>query len=181
MKLLIIGHARHGKDTVAKLLGQYFGLTYTDSSRAAAKIFIYDTLKDKYGYDSFSECYEDRVNHRAEWYNLIREYNESDKARLAKDILKETDIYSGMRDVEEIEESLKQKLFDFVIGVYDPRKPEEPKDSFNIDLWESSDFVIPNSGDLIDLERRVLKIMAHLKYAHDDFVMMDEYSFIGKN
>ena len=52
MKILIIGHARHGKDTVADILYKNFNLTYTGSSQAAAEIFLYDALKDKYGYKS---------------------------------------------------------------------------------------------------------------------------------
>lgn len=157
MKILIIGSARHGKDTLAEILSDY-GLTRRGSSEAAAEIFIYDTLKDKYHYTSPEQCFEDRVNHRAEWYDLICEYNYHDKARLAKDIMKTSDIYVGMRDNAEIEECQRQGLFDLIIGVYDPRKPLEPPDSFNIDLWSKSDIVIPNSGTLDDLKAKVAKL-----------------------
>ena len=50
-KLLIIGHAKHSKDTMAEILHEHFGLKYISSSQAAADIFIYGALKDKYGYD----------------------------------------------------------------------------------------------------------------------------------
>lgn len=98
MKLLIIGHKRHGKDTLAEIFRDNFGMTFNSSSNAAAEIFIYDALKNKYGYKSFKECFYDRMNKRAEWYDLICEYNVKDKARLAKDILKDNDCYVGMRD-----------------------------------------------------------------------------------
>ena len=60
-KLCIIGYARSGKDTAAEVLEGYFGVKHTSSSMAAAKIFIFEKLKDKYGYKSFEECFEDRL------------------------------------------------------------------------------------------------------------------------
>lgn len=158
MNLLIIGHARHGKDTVAEMLNKLYGFTFESSSEAASRIFLYDKLKNKYGYTGPVECFIDRVNHRAEWHQLICEYNTPDKARLAKDILSANDIYVGMRDDEELWECKKQKLFDLIIGVYNHRKPEEDKSSFNINLWEQSDIIIPNSTTIEDLRKRVLKL-----------------------
>ena len=162
MKLLIIGHARHGKDTLAQYISEATGLTFKSSSQAASEIFLYDALKDKYGYKTPEECFEDRVNRRAEWHNLICEFNKDDKAALAKEILKHDDIYVGMRSSAEIEECLTQNLFDYVIGIYDPRKPLEPADSFNIDLWKDANFIIPNGGDLNDLSDKVCSIMGDL-------------------
>lgn len=162
MKILIIGHGRHGKDTVAEIIKLHFGMEFKSSSQAAADIFIYDELKDKYGYKTPEECYADRSNHRKEWHDLICGYNEKDKARLAKEILKNADIYVGMRSSEEIDDCIHQNLFDYVIGVYDPRKELEPKDSFDIDLWQDSDFIIPNGGSLWDLRRKVFRIVNKL-------------------
>jgi dephospho-CoA kinase len=150
-KILIIGHARHGKDTVAEFMRDLYGFKFESSSAAAARIFLFEALKHKYNYQSYGECFEDRINHRAEWYQLICEYNKNDRARLAKDILKDGDIYVGMRDDSEIEVCKYQGVFDFIIGVYDPRKPLESADSFNIDLFKYSDIIIENSGSLSDL------------------------------
>lgn len=157
-KLLIISHARFGKDTLAEILRDNFGLKFISSSQAAADIFIYDELKSKYGYKTAEECFNDRVNHRAEWYNMICEYNKNDKARLAKDILKLADSYVGMRDREEIKECLKQKLFDLVIWVdASKRLPPENPDSFNIDI-SCADIIIENNGTLSEFKERVIKI-----------------------
>lgn len=153
-KLLIIGHGRHGKDTVAKMIGDLTGMSFKSSSEMAAQIFIYDELKGKYGYKSFVECFEDRHNHRQEWYELIRDYNNPDKAKLAKEILKYNDMYVGMRDQDEIDKCVEDDVFDIIIGVYDPNKPLEPKESFNINLFESSHFLIP-TGDLSRTEKNV--------------------------
>lgn len=159
MKLLIIGHARHGKDTVAEFINYHFGLDFKSSSQAASEIFIYNELREKYGYATPEECFEDRVNHRAEWHDMICEYNKDDKARLAKGILERADIYVGMRSSAEIKECIRQGLFDLVIGVYDPRKPHEPADSFDIDLFTDSDVIISNGGSLWDLRVKVFKLI----------------------
>ena len=112
MKLLILGNARHGKDTLAELFQEHFGLTFMSSSQASADFFLYDQLKDKYGYNSPEECFNDRVNHRDEWYLAICDYNKDNRARLATDILSKTDCYVGMRDKAEFDECVKQILKD---------------------------------------------------------------------
>ena len=49
-KILILAHMRHGKDTFAEILNKHFEFDFKSSSQAAADIFLYDELKDKYGY-----------------------------------------------------------------------------------------------------------------------------------
>lgn len=154
-KLLIIGNARHGKDTFAELLGEEFGLQFKSSSQAAADIFLYEKLKDKYGYTSSEECFEDRVNHRQEWYESICDYNKEDRARLAKGILEISDCYVGMRDNDEIQECMKQGLFDLIIWVdASDRLPLEPATSFNIDK-SCADVIINNNGTFEEFKERV--------------------------
>lgn len=157
-KILIIGHARHGKDSMAEILNYVFGLNFKSSSQAAANIFLYDALKEKYGYKTPKECFIDRVNHRAEWYDLICEYNKDDRARLAKDILKDSDCYVGMRDRDEILECLRQKVFDLVIWVdASKRLPLESSESFNIDE-SCADIIIDNNTTYEDFKDRVIRL-----------------------
>ncbi len=157
-KLLIIAHKRWGKDTLAELLKEQFGFKFKSSSQAAAEIFIYDELKEKYGYTTPEQCFEDRVNHRAEWYNMICDYNKDDKARLAKEILERSDCYVGMRDRDEITECIKQGLFDLIIWVdASERLPLESPDSFNIDK-SCADIIIDNNGTFEEFKARVARI-----------------------
>jgi len=155
LKILIIGHARHGKDTVAGILEKSYGYMGEDSSRASLRIFLFDILKERHGYASLEEAYQDRVNHRGDWYNEICKYNENDKARLGRAIMADNDIYIGMRSQEEIRACKEAKLFDIVIGVFDPRKPLEPESSFTIDLWKEADVVLVNNGTKSKLERSI--------------------------
>lgn len=157
-KFLVIGHARHGKDTFAEILQEEFGLKFESSSQSAADIFIYDELKDKYGYKTPEECFEDRVNHRAEWKTMICDYNSPDKARLAKAILERSDCYVGMRDYEEIAECLRQDLFEIIIWVDASGRLElEDASSFNIDK-SVAHVMIDNNGTLEQFRERVLRM-----------------------
>lgn len=161
-KLLIIGHKRSGKDTLAEILSKHFDFTFMSSSLAAAEEFIYDALRDKYGYRTFKECYEDRVNRRAEWFDLICEYNQYDKTRLAKKILSKNDCYVGMRSSEEIEQCKREGLIDLVIWVdASGRVEDEGSDSFNIKK-EDADIVIENNTTLKDFEAKVKRFGALL-------------------
>ncbi len=154
-KLLIIGHARHGKDTVAEILKDVFGMTYISSSEAAAKIFLYDLLKEKYGYRNYIECFEDRINRRAEWFDAITEYNKDDRTRLARQILDTCDCYVGMRNADEIIACKQTKLVDLTVWVdASERLPQESSDSFQISK-EMADIVIYNNGTLDDLRAKV--------------------------
>jgi hypothetical protein len=154
-KLLILGHGRHGKDTIAEILEEQIGLKFMSSSQASADIFIYDELKDKYKYENAVECFNDRSNHREEWYNLICGYNKDNKTRLAEDILKLNDCYVGMRDFEEVEKSMNDGLFDLIVWVdASDRLPLEGGESFNIDM-SIADVVIYNNGTLEDFVEKV--------------------------
>lgn len=115
MKLLLIWEKRSWKDTLAEIRHQEFWLSFQSSSMACCKIFLYDKLKHKYWYSNIQECYEDRHDHREEWFNLINEYHWSDRSRLAREILKESDCYVGMRNQDQFRAS--RKLFDLVIWV----------------------------------------------------------------
>jgi len=158
MNILIIGHMRHGKTTVAEMLEEEYGLSFKDSSMACAEIFIYDELKEKYGYETFEECYEDRKQHRPEWFKMICDYNEPDKARLGKEILKRADMYVGMRSDDELQECKKQNIFDLIVGVYRPNLPEEPESSFDINMWKHCDVIVPNDGSLKELRKKIKKL-----------------------
>lgn len=161
--LLILGNARHGKDSMAEILQEHFDLTFQSSSQAAADIFIYDELKDKYGYTNPIECFEDRMNHRPEWYKMICDYNIGDRARLAKNILETADFYVGMRDKEEFDECVRQNLFDLIIWVdASKRLPLEDSTSFNIDK-ESADIVVDNNGTYEEFINKVVRIGKLLK------------------
>lgn len=160
-KILILGDCSHGKDTLAEMICEHSDLTFASSSQTALDIFLQDVLKEKYGlsYNSKEEAYEDRVNHRDKWYDEICLYNQDDKLRLVKDILKIADIYVGLRNGLEVEQAITEESFDYIIGIYDYRKSRESSNSNTADVLKYSDFVILNNGTLKDLQQKVFNIV----------------------
>ena len=146
MKILILGYARSGKDTLAKIWEEEFGLKHKSSSEAANEIFIFDALKDKYGYKTKEECFEDRVNKRKEWYNLISAYNINDKSRLARKILEDSDIYVGLRAKDEVEACIERSVFDTIVWVdAEQRVGKEDSSSCTVDKYYA-DVVLDNNS-----------------------------------
>jgi len=163
MKLMILGHGRHGKDSVCEIAQQYFNISYQSSSKFCCDLFIYDSLKFIYKYSSSEECYNDRHNKRAIWYNLIAQYNKHDAARLGKELYQKYDIYCGLRSAVEFRALRDCGAFDYCIWV-DRSKwlPQEPKDSISVDA-SMADYTIDNNGSLEELESKTIQLFTHLK------------------
>lgn len=158
-KILILGHGRHGKDTVAEIIHHQYGLNYISSSLfAASRVMMPYYASIGRPYASEAECFYDRANRRAEWHEQIAAYNTPDKSRLPREILEIGDMYVGMRCRHEYAAS--RYLFDAVcwVDATARRIPKEGKDSFNIDYRDNM-WLINNDGDLSALERRVEDFM----------------------
>jgi hypothetical protein len=158
-KFLILGAGRHGKDSLAEKFQEKMELTFSSSSLAANRKCVYPILSKKYGYNSEEECFEDRVNHRVEWYELICDYNKDDRARLAREIMSRDDIYVGMRDMEELHAS--RPLFDLVVWVDASIRVKEEDPSLHIKK-EEADMIIDNNGTLEEFERVVSRLLRFL-------------------
>jgi hypothetical protein len=155
-KILILGWARHGKDTVAEILRDVHGYTFASSSMFCAEEVCRPAMAELgITYDTLEECYADRVNHRATWYEAIKAYNAEDPARLAKGILESGDLYVGMRSAYEFAEA--RKLFSHIWWVDASGRglPPEPRDSMDIDFEEDEFTLISNNGTLEDLHREI--------------------------
>ena len=161
-KLLVIGHGRHGKDTVCDILKESYGFSFESSSQFCSKLFIYDQLKDLYGYADEVECYADRHNHRAEWYNAICAYNVPDAARLGRDIFETHDIYCGLRNKKEYHAMRNTGVFDYAVWVdRSDHLPLEDPSSMSLEPW-MADYTIDNNGTLEELHFNTHQLMRHL-------------------
>lgn len=159
LKLLVIGHGRHGKDTVCEMLRDQYDYSFESSSQFCSKLFIYDQLKDKYGYASEAECYADRHNHRTEWYDAICDYNVPDAARLGREIFSAHDIYCGLRNKREFHAMKNAGVFDYAIWVdRSDHLPPESKNSMSLEQW-MADYTIDNNGTLSELELNLDQLM----------------------
>ena len=162
LKLLVIGHGRHGKDTVCEMLRDDYGYSFESSSRFCSRLFIFNDLKDKYGYVDEEQCYADRHNHRAEWYDAICDYNVPDASRLGREIFKAHDIYCGLRNKKEFHAMRNTGVFNYAIWVdRSDHLPPEAKTSMSLEQW-MADYTIDNNGTLEELEFNVKQLMKHI-------------------
>ena len=177
-KFAVIGHARHGKDTVCELMRDRYGLSFTSSSLFCAEKVVFpryrswamgnsEPLVDKHmrwpatdpSWITAEQCFEERSKWRAMWFDLIADYNRPDPATLARAITDEHDIYAGIRSTREFHAAVNEGLFDFVIWVdRSSRLPDEPADSMQLKPWMAT-YVIDNNGDLDDLKREVDRLL----------------------
>lgn len=157
MKILIIGHGRHGKDTVAEILARDAGLSFASSSEFACEKVVFPLMADLY--DTPAECYADRANHRELWYHAIAAYNLRPGPSLTEQILAGHDVYVGMRRRDEFDNS--RHLFGLVVWVDRPGVPPELEAS-NALTRADADLIIYNSGTLADLDVAVAELVALL-------------------
>lgn len=161
-KFLIIGHGRHGKDTVTEYLSGELGLKFKGSSMICCENFIFDTLKDKHGYKTVEECFNDRHNHREVWHQLIADYCKINKAALGDLIFQDYDIYCGIRASDECE-AIIRKYNPIVIWVdASNRLPLESEASMRI-KYQSNWLRVDNNGTEDDLLTTLKTLVHHLK------------------
>lgn len=156
MKLFVIGHGRHGKDTAAEIISRCTGLTFRSSSLFVLDNVIYPAIGHRYA--SREECYEDRHRNRGEWYRLILKYNFEDRSRLSREIFAAYDMYVGIRNRKEYLAS--RHLADLSIWVDSfGRHPQEDPASMTI-LRSDADVIVENSGSQAEFQSRVERLCA---------------------
>lgn len=176
-RLMVVGHARHGKDTFADMLCDLSNKIYKkrSSSECAIQYAIWPKLDEIYpayfaeklrahaiawGFDSaYEELYENRFNYRDEWKQLICDYNKDDKTRLMKQLYATSNIYVGIRSKQEFYAGRDEGIFDLSIWVDNPRVGAEKTNELNpLDC----DLIVNNCGDLEVLEQRARDILDHI-------------------
>lgn len=158
VRLLIIGHGRHGKDCVSDILRARHGLRGVSSSEFAAQKAVFPLVADLY--PDWRAAYEDRHAHRDLWHHAIAAYNLRPGPMLAEQILEEHDIYTGMRKRDELARS--RHLFDLVIWVDALRRlPPEPASSMELTAADA-DLIVDNNGPEDALPGEVAKLAAEI-------------------
>jgi dephospho-CoA kinase len=146
LKMIVTGMSRHGKDTMCEYLRDNHGINFAASSYTACEIFLYEKLKDEFGYKSLEECFEDRLNHKERWYTEIKDFNTPDLAKLGRYIFKKAPTYCGIRDDEELEELIISEGIDLIVWV-DASKRKPPQSSCSMKLNASCAHVtLDNNG-----------------------------------
>jgi hypothetical protein len=151
-KVLIIGHGRHGKDTVAEVMRDYHGYKFTSSSLFCAEFVRFYMAERGLKYATLDDCYADRHNHRDVWFKAVTEYNREDPTRVATEMQASGySLYVGMRSRREFEACMTAGTFDHVIWVdRSEHLPPEPPESMELQPSDAH-FVIRNNYTLRDL------------------------------
>lgn len=156
-KILVLGQARHGKDTFCEILRDLYGYKFESSSARIIKEFL-PFLQEIYGFESFEEAYEGRYEIRDFLYQLVSGYNSKDLTRMAKLILQDNDIYCGMRKMEEVEACYETDMFDIVVWIDASERlgDTEPRSSCTV-MKCQADVIIENNGNKEEFEKKVMK------------------------
>jgi dephospho-CoA kinase len=162
-KLMVIGYARHGKDTACEMLRDMFGFQFMSSSLFCLEKAVRPRLlREGYGYESNEECQnrrEEVPDWRRLWFEAIRDYNTPDPTRLGRELYSQYDIYCGIRRLEEFEALRQQGVFDFSIWIDASRRLPPEAQSSNTLTPDLTDYVVNNNGSLNDLRRRLRFLM----------------------
>lgn len=174
-RILILGHGRHGKDTTAEIISEIMGLKFISSSRFVAEEIIWPMWGQE-RYATFEDMFEDRVNFRATWKNLILAYNTPDLTRTTRTMLERGyDIYVGMRDPDEYISSKDQ--FDLILWVDRSKEcPPEDKSSMGIVFNPSQMVIIDNNEDLQFLNNQIIFLQHHLHQKNYDVGQLKQIS-----
>jgi gluconate kinase len=147
MRIVVIGHAQSGKDTVAKILSKKYGLKYVNNSKIFAEKIIMPLMK----YSCVEECYADRVNNRQFWFDTLNGLLDNDIDSLSKLVFDKYDIRCGVRSIKEIARLKEHRLS--VIWVERSNNPK--KDSTCGVSEEHANIRLINHGSYDDLIRYV--------------------------
>lgn len=159
MKILVIGHAGHGKDTVCEMLRGEHGYSFQSSSQAAFDRVIWPGLSVFYG--NKTDCWADKDNCRDIWFDLISSYNTPDASRLVRKVLETSDIYCGLRSRREFEAS--RHLFRHIVWVDAlGRLPDESPDSMELNRTDA-DHIINNNFGLDSLADAVNRLAERMR------------------
>lgn len=156
---LLLGHGRHGKGSVAKILERDYGLRFRSSSVTAwPLIWPAFHVATGYKYADPSEGHAHRGEHRMLCKRLISLVNTPDKSALSALVLDGAAGYDGMRCCEEYAAS--KHLFTHVLWV-DACGRECADESMSIE-FETGMVYIDNNGPECELADVVAKALRPL-------------------
>lgn len=162
-KVLILGYGRHGKDTVAEMLRDRYGLSFMSSSRICAESVCLPYMRERgFSYADAEECFEDRHSgdNRKHWYDAIVAFNRPDASSLGRRLFEANDVYVGLRAAREFHAVKAAGLYDLCVWVDASGRglPPEDRSSCTVEPW-MADHVLDNGGDLDELRLNLDRLM----------------------
>jgi hypothetical protein len=112
LKIIVCGHARHGKDYVSAKLATALGASYRSTTDEMLR-----EIAPRLG-TTPEAILANKEHYRQALFDEIAEYTKDDPARLVRQVFERYDIYVGLRRREELLAS--RALADLIIWVYRP-------------------------------------------------------------
>lgn len=165
-KVLVLGYGEHGKDEFTERFSKATGLKFQSSSYYACRRFVYGWFRLNMSgyYANIDECFNDRRNWRALWHYLIAEFNRENPTRLTREIIRDSDIYVGMRCIKEFTACVKEHIFDHIFWVdASERLNPEDESSNTIHYDPKLMYIIDNNSDLENLQDEIELIIRVLE------------------
>ena len=156
--IYVVGNARHGKTTVARLLAAALDCSFADSSLFLADRVVMPYLKEHFGleYPDAVAAHADRGPHRQKWRDAITEFNADDPSKLSGMIFETNRIYCGCRsEVEYLAGKEKYNAICIYVDAFERLQTKE--ETFDIP-YGICDVKLDNNGEWIDTVNRLLTI-----------------------
>lgn len=154
-----------GKDLCAEFIRDRLGYSFESSSYFACKYFLFDKLKEEFGYDNIEECYKDRHSEgmRQRWFEEIKLLNKDDETFLSRNIFSVHQIYVGLRSRSELL-AAKEEFKDLLCIWVDSSKRCILEGNESCDITEDDcDIVVGNNGSLEEFEVKLDKLVRLLR------------------
>lgn len=146
-KLIINGHARHGKDFLADHVADATGLVKLNASMWFAEKVLLPAFPQVY--PCVEAAYLDRVNRREMWYQMMR------LGGWQQEFMKHSDVFSGHRNIEEHQKMVSQLGPENVLRVWirwegkDAEAPASSQWQSFTDIEENHDVLLTHHGNRI--------------------------------
>lgn len=160
IKTLILGDARSGKDTYAEYLQYWYGYVFVPAFDIYGPYVLKELRKIGYIYSSLEECKKDRFDKRDLWFNFLTEYNKSDNTKLTRHILAKSDIYPGIRRLQELEATV--NLFDRYIYIDASCRVEKESIFSNEITIENAKHIIGNKLEIVKNNDSLIKYVYNI-------------------
>jgi len=160
MKVLIIGASGHGKTSVASHVAAILRCKHIDASAFAAGYFMFEVFGTLgIEYKSVEACHADRHSHYALWRECIKAFNNDDKGNLVREVLKESDIYTGIRSQKVYDEV--KGLFDIILYVYAGARVMGDDSGFEVKYDRDEMVLLHNNGPFNDTKDAIREVLGN--------------------
>lgn len=169
---IICGKARHGKDTIAQIIKDYYASHQYDILNLQYSSYVKEYAKKISNWDGSEET-KPRELLQQLGTNIIRD--KIDEAFFVKKLIDDIKVYSFFFDVLTISDArfklevdVPKENFDDVVVIrvnrpnFDNGLTEEQKKhrtETDLDDYENYDYVIENDGNLEELNKKIIKII----------------------